>query len=81
VLFALSTHGLCLLFGQGIITTITTQEVVRITKACTLIFTTTPVMQVALGMGITASGMAITITLAGTGTALESWQEPPSSAG
>ena len=81
MLFALFIHRLCLLRGLGIITTITTQEVVHITTACTLIFITTPVTQVVLGTGITASGMAITIKLAGTGTALESWQEPPSSAG
>ena len=73
---ALCSPWLYLVLGLGITTEadiITTLEVDPTITLFMLIFTTTPVMQVALGMGITASGMAITITLAGTGTALESW--------
>ena len=54
----------------GIITTLEVDPTITLFM---LIFTTTTVMQVVLGMGTTASGMGITITTAGTGTALGRW--------
>ena len=76
MLSALSSHWLYLSLGLGITTeadTITTREVAPTITLFMLIFTTTPVMQVVLGMGTTASGMGITITTAGIGTALGRW--------
>ena len=76
MLSALSSPWLYLLLGLGITTevdTITTREVDPTISLFMLISTTALVMQVVLGMGTTASGMGITITTAGTGTALGRW--------
>ena len=76
MLSALCSPWLYLLRGLGIITEadiITTREVDPTITLFMLIFTTTTVMQVVLGTGTMASGMGITITTAGTGTALGRW--------
>ena len=76
MLSALSSHWLYLSLGLGITTeadTITTWEVVPTVTLFMLISSTTRVMQVVLGTGTTASGMGISITTAGTRTALALW--------
>ena len=76
MLSALSSHWLYLSLGLGITTeadTITTGEVVPTVTLFMLISSTTRVTQVVLGTGTTASGMGITITTAGSGTALGRW--------
>ena len=73
---ALCSPLLYLVLGLGITTEadiVTTLEVDPTITLFMLIFTTTTVMQVVLGMGTMASGMGITITTAGTGTALGRW--------
>ena len=73
---ALCSPWLYLVLGLGITTEvdiITTREVDPTISLFMLISTTALVMQVVLGMGTTASGMGITITTAGTGTALGRW--------
>ena len=64
------------MLGLGITTEadiITTREVDPTITLFMLISSTTRVMQVVLGTSTTASGMGITITTAGTGTALAPW--------
>ena len=76
MLSALSSHWLYLSLGLGITTeadTITTWEVVPTVTLFMLISSTTRVMKVVLGTGTTASGMGISITTAGTRTALALW--------
>ena len=73
---ALCSPWLYLVLGLGITTEvdiITTREVDPTISLFMLISTTALVMQVVLGMGTTASGMGITITTAGIGTALGRW--------
>ena len=53
----------------------TTQEVALTIIPIMLSSITTTVMRVMPGTATTASGMGITITTAGTGTASESWRE------
>ena len=80
MLSALSSHWLYLSLGLGITTeadTITTREVAPTITLFMLISITTRVMQVVHGKGTTASGMGITITTAGTGTALALWRVLP----
>ena len=76
MLSALSSHWLYLSPGLAITTVADTISTLEVAPTITLfmpISTTTPAMQVVLGMGITARGMGITITTAGTGTALAPW--------
>ena len=80
MLSALSSHWLYLSLGLGITTeadTITTREVAPTITLFMLISITTGVMQVVLGTGTTVNGMGITITTAGTGTALALWRVLP----
>ena len=76
MLSALSSHWLFLSPGLGItiaVEIITIQEAALSITPLTLISITTTVMQVVLGTGTTVSGMGITITTAGIGTALGRW--------